>query len=87
MGAGQREILLFSVDDAATGKIIGGECDSDFVARDDTDVVLAHFARKVGENYMSAILKLYAEHGVGEGFANDSFHFYGFFFCHGYSLN
>jgi hypothetical protein len=33
------------------------------------------------------VVQFYPEHGIGEGFTDNPFYFYRFFFCHSYSLS
>ena len=63
--------LLVSVDDTSTRKVIGAELYDDAVLGEDTDVVLAHFARDVSENDVS-VCQLNAKHRVGQGLDNRS---------------
>lgn len=86
MGENQETGLFFAINDSAAGEVVGGKPDADFVAWNDSDIVFSHFARKVGKDYM-AVLQLDPEHGIGESFANDSLHLYGFFFRHVNSLD
>jgi hypothetical protein len=49
--------------------------------------MLAHFAGKVGKDQVSIlVIQFHPEHGVGQGFPDNSFDFYRFFFCHKNSL-
>ena len=57
--------LLVAVDDTATGQIVGGQLHDHAVSREDTDVVLTHFARNMGENLVS-VGQLNAKHRVGK---------------------
>ena len=62
--------LLVSVDDAATGQIVGRQLHNNSVLGQDTDVVLAHLATDVCKNFVS-VIKLDTEHCVWQGF-NDA---------------
>jgi hypothetical protein len=45
--------------------------------------VLTHFAGKVGKDQVSVlVVQFHPEHGVGQGFPDNSLNFYRFFFCH-----
>lgn len=83
MGADETEGgSALSINDAASGKIVGGQGYSNRVARDDANVVLAHLARQMGEYQVSAVLQFYPEHGIGQGFANYTLYLYCFFLGH-----
>jgi len=75
-------ILAFAEYDAATRQVVGRKFDFDPIAGNDADVILSHLAGEVGQDDVS-ILNLHPEHGVGEGFSDNAFHFDRFFFvCH-----
>jgi hypothetical protein len=45
--------------------------------------VFAHFAGKVGKDPVSVlVIQFHPEHGIGQGFPDNSFYFYRFFFRH-----
>ncbi len=46
-------------------EVVGSEFNLDTVAREDADVVHAHFAADVRE-HLGAVLQLHTKHGVGE---------------------
>ena len=83
MGADEKEgESALSINDAASGKIVGGQGYPYRIARDDADIVLAHLARQVGEDQVSAIFQFDPEHGIGQGFANDALYLDSFFLGH-----
>ena len=55
-----------SVSDATSGQVVGGKLDLHPIARQDTNVVLAHLPGNRGENIVAAVVKLNAEHGARE---------------------
>jgi hypothetical protein len=76
-------ILAFAVNDASPAEIVGGEGNADPVARDDTDVMLSHFARKVGQYKVSILIVQFdPEHGIGKRFTDNPFYLSRFFFRH-----
>jgi len=68
-----------AVDDATLAQVIRGKLDSDGVTRENSDVVLAHFAGDVCSHDMT-ILQLDSKGRVGERLCHDAFHLKGFFF-------
>jgi hypothetical protein len=73
----------FPVYDTAAAQIVGGQGYPYPVSRNDADIVLTHFAGKVGKDQVSIlVVQFYPEHGVRQGFPNNSFNFYCFFFRH-----
>jgi len=45
--------------------------------------MFAHLPGKVGQYQVPfLIVQLYPEHGIWQGFTNNAFNFYCFFFCH-----
>lgn len=57
--------LLVAVNDSAAGQVVGRQLHNYAVLGEDADVVLAHFARNVCENFVP-IAELNAEHRVGQ---------------------
>ena len=68
---------LLAEDDSAAGEVVGGEFDFDFVAGEDADEMLAHFAGDVTEDLAAcaALLKAELEHGIGQCGGNGGFDF------------
>ena len=62
-------LLLVSINDATAGQVVWAQLYDYAVLGEDTDVVLAHLARNVGENLV-AVRKLYAEHGIRQRFSD-----------------
>jgi hypothetical protein len=78
--------LTFAKRDPALGEVVGGEFDLHFVAWDNADEILPHFARDMGIHDV-ATGNLDAEAGVGQGLCNNPLHFKSlFFFRHGFPL-
>ena len=74
--------LLVSVDDAATGQIVGRQLHNNSVLGQDTDVVLAHLATDVCKNFVS-VIKLDTEHCVWQGLNDATLNLNGaFLFSH-----
>ncbi len=61
-----------SIDDPATGQVVGGDLDSYDIAGHDADEILTHTARNVGEDFVlgSARVRLDNELRVGQGLQN-----------------
>lgn len=74
-------VLARAEGNASASQIVGAEFYGDFVTGHDTDVMLAHFARDVGEDFVF-VFEHAAEHGIGEGFLHGSSNLYSFFFSH-----
>jgi len=66
---------------AAFGEVVRRHLDVDFIASQNADAVLAHFARGVSKHFVS-IVQLDAEHSVRKDFRHNSFKFEQVFFCH-----
>ena len=64
--------LFVSIGDPTSGEVVRGELYLDTIARQDSDVMHAHFSGDVGQ-HLVAIFKLDAKHCVGERFYNRSF--------------
>ena len=75
-------MLFIPERDPAFVEAVGGELDFDFVAGEDFDVVHPHLAGDVAEDYV-AVVQLYAEGCVGEGFDHFAVDFNYVVFCHG----
>lgn len=67
--------------DAALREIVGREFQGHFVAGQNADVVLAHLAVGVRDEFMT-VVKLDTVAGVGQDFQNLAGHFNKVFFCH-----
>ena len=67
--------------DAALCEIVGREFQGHFVAGQNADVVLAHLAVGVRDEFMT-VVKLDTVAGVGQDFQNLAGHFNKVFFCH-----
>src|SRR5690606_21169335 len=67
--------------DATLAEVVGRHFQRDFVAGEDTNVVLAHFAACV-RDYGMTVIERYAKAGVGQDFSNETAHFNQFFFGH-----
>ena len=52
---------------SALGEIVGGEFQSDFIARQDADAIAAKPARQVGQ-HDTLVFQLYTEQAAGEFF-------------------
>ena len=74
-------VLAGTEDDAALGKVIGGELYGDLVAGQNADVILAHFSGNVGSHNMP-IFQLHPEQCVGQGIDDSALHLNVLFFCH-----
>ena len=70
-------LLFLAEDDSASGEVVGGEFDFDFVAGEDADEMLAHFSGDVAEDFAggAALLEAKLEHRVGQGGGNGGFDF------------
>jgi len=71
--------------DAALGEVVGGHLQRDVVSREDADVVLAHLARRVGDEHVP-VVELHAEAGIRQHFVDDAVHLDQFFLGHETSL-
>src|SRR5438552_2479818 len=60
--------LSVAVDDPAHRQIVGRELDADPVAGQDSNVIHAHLAANVGEDFGLVLVEFYAETGVREVF-------------------
>jgi hypothetical protein len=65
--------LLVPIGNAATLKVVWSEFDLNLVPRKDADVVHAHLARDMGEDFV-AIIEFDSKHGVWEGLDNRALH-------------
>lgn len=74
-------VLSLAVDDPALGQIVRRKFHADFVARDDADEILAHFAGHVRQHFRSS-LQFNPETGVGQGLSYGSGYFKRFVFGH-----
>lgn len=73
------ERLLEPVGDPTAAEVVGGKLYGHTIALENSDVVLAHPPRNVGE-YVVAILELHPEVGVGEDLRDGALHL-DCFFC------
>src|SRR5690606_13055049 len=73
--------LARAVGDAALAQVVRRQFDADLVASENADVVLAHLAGDV-RGYDVPVFQLHAEHGVGQGVDDSTFHFEAVFFRH-----
>lgn len=73
--------LSLAINDTTLGQIIRGECNTHGVTRNNPDIMLAHFARKMGKDNV-LVLQFHTEHSIRKCFANDAFNFNCFFFGH-----
>lgn len=76
----QTGCLLEAIGDTAARQVVNRKLDGYLVARQDFDVVHAHFAGNMRQNLM-AVLEFDLEHRVRKGFENRSFKFDDVFFC------
>src|SRR5690606_29563460 len=74
-----------TVNDAGFAQIVRGHFERDFIASENADVVLAHFATGVGNDGV-AVVEGDAESGIGQDFSDEATHFDEFFFSHVFSL-
>src|SRR5690606_8430765 len=74
-----------AVNDASLAQIVGRHFQRDFVAGEDADMVLAHFAARVGDDSV-AVIQGDAETGIGQDFGDETAHFNEFSFSHVFSL-
>ena len=72
--------LLESVDDAATGEVVGGYLHEHSVTRKDANEVLAHFSADVRQ-HLVFVLKFDPEYSIRQSLDHDSFELNGFFFA------
>ena len=63
------------------GEIVGGEFQSDFIARQDADAIAAEPACEVGED-KPFVFKLHTEFTAGEFLDDRALYFYAVFFTH-----
>lgn len=68
------------------GEIVRGKLDCYSISPQYADIVLAHFAGNMRDNFMP-IFKFYLELSVGKGLDDGSFHFNTFFFGHFFAWN
>ncbi|CEE68314.1 hypothetical protein XAC2852_380087 [Xanthomonas citri pv. citri] len=73
--------LLHAVGNTTLGQVVGSHLNFDPVAGQDADVVLAHTAGDVGDDFMP-VLQLDPERGVGKRLADAAFEFNGVVFRH-----
>src|SRR5690606_40368125 len=67
--------------DASLAEVVRGHFQRDFVAGQNTNVVLAHFATGVSD-YGVPVIKRYTEAGVGQYLGDETAHFNQFLFSH-----
>ncbi len=73
--------LAFPESDSAFGEVVGSELNGDGITTQNPDVMLPHFSRDVGNDFMP-VFQLDPELGIGEGFNDRTLHFDTFFFRH-----
>jgi hypothetical protein len=73
--------LFISVDYPSSCQIVGGQLHQNLIARQDSNEVLAHFARYMCENQMF-IFQFNPEHRIRKRFHNRSNNFYCILFGH-----
>jgi len=78
LGTGWRTLFV-AVGDTAPFEVIWRELDLDLVAGQDADVVHAHLAGYVGEQFVP-VVEFNTEHGIWQAFYNRAFHEYCVFF-------
>ena len=66
---------------SAFGEIVGGEFQSDFVAREHADSIASQSARQMGQDY-AFVFELYAKQTAGEFFYDSAGDFNAVFFTH-----
>lgn len=69
-----REQSTCSIRDAPFTQIVRSQLNLDLISGQNSDVILAHFARNVGRYYV-AVFQLNTEHGVWQGINNLAIHF------------
>lgn len=72
--------LLVAVRDPTSFEVVRSQLDLDAIARQDSDVVHAHFSRNVCQNFVT-IFEFDPKHGVGKGLNYGPFHYDCVFFC------
>lgn len=75
--------LFIPIDYPSPCQIVRGQFNQDLIARQDSNEVLAHFARYMRQNQM-LIFQFNPEHGIRERFHNRSDYFYCILFGHNY---
>ena len=66
--------MLGAECDASFGEVVGADFDGDAIAGEDADVVHAHLATDVGQDFgLLVIGEPHLEHGVGERLGHDGF--------------
>ena len=73
-GCAARAWFELAEGDAPFAHVVGGKFNAHVIARQNADVVLAHFAAGVGNDGV-AVLKRYAVARVGQYFVNNALHF------------
>src|SRR5438132_14000188 len=81
-----RDRLLETESDASLGQVVGRHLDVDAIASQNADAVLAHLARRMGEDFV-LVVQLHPEHGVGQQLRDGSGKLDHVFFGHSPSLN
>jgi len=85
-GAGEDEPgHVEAVGDPPLGQIVGRHFDEHLVAREDADAVLAHLARRVGDDFVF-VLELYAECCIRQQFRHNARKLEQFFLRHSLSF-
>ena len=73
-GCAARAWFELAEGDAPFAHVVGGKFNAHVIARQNADVVLAHFAAGVGNDGV-AVFKRYAVARVGQYFVNNALHF------------
>ena len=71
-----------SIRNSALGQVVWSEFNSDPITTQDSDVMLSHFSRNMGNDDM-LVVEFYTKLRVGEVFQHRPLHFYVFLFGHG----
>ena len=78
----QRRILALTEGNAGACHIIRRHFHGHTIPKQNTNIVLAHFTRKISKHFMT-IIKPHTELGPWQGFDHQTINFdFAFFFCH-----
>ena len=78
--------LSLTIDDAAFVQVVWREFYPHFVTWNNSDKVLSHSARNMG-NYFMATIEFYPKLGIGKRLRNNPFYFDRFFFWHDHLMD
>jgi hypothetical protein len=73
--------LFVSVNNSSAIQIVGRELNCHFVARQDADKILAHFAGNMGQNLV-LVFQFHLEHGIRQRLNHGCHYFNRVFFAH-----